>query len=651
MNQKKIKQKLLIFLAVGLSVFTLQRHDGHLIFSKDSGFCLNGQTISITPPQKTDTIYYTLDGTPPSSTNGFLYVEPIKLTPNISKSAYFARDDFSLLPQYHPGSVDKAVILKAIAMDTSGKVIDTASKIYFVDTEFASLSQKYADIPILSIVGNPQDLFGYEDGILITGKDTDEWIGSYTDDQGLGFNEHLATLCENELQGFLVDYHIAANFNRTGKEAERLIQLDYFSNKDHLFSQLAGIRRRGKASSVGQQKGLNIYFREEYGGKQCVEDLFSNGVRPSRCSLKRPSAIYADAFISDLVRDRALIPLYYTPVSVFLQGEYWGTYCMYERWDKLFFLKHLGLEAVSIIKSGHSTDDDIASEEEFNGLIQYASKNDMSQDENYNYISNRIDIQSLIDHYCTRIFVDDIDSEEQYNVLVWKSTVNMHDGNEKWHWALYDIDSSFNDFTRNNTNVQIRDGRRGFLQHNLISGLLKNPHFKEQFVISFCDMINFNFSYEHTKKLFSEKVISIKDYLCYNEERFLGSVPFAKETVDSRTDHIMEFLHYRPKYIMESIQDALGLKKPVGVKVVLRGNSDRKTPIKINTSRIDINSSEHILHYFPNYAIRCSVLDDYQNSFKQWEIKHSNGQVDVYSSQSIEIVPEEGLVISYVQKS
>lgn len=134
-----------------------------LTASMDSGFYDNDFIVSLLAP-KGEKIYYTLDGTQPTKESD-IYDVPIKITncndksPIYSNMAYnsFNMDNSTL------NNVTMGTILRAVLMDEDGNITQEIKRSYFVGID---VEQQYNSLPIISLIGNPDDLFGEENGVL-----------------------------------------------------------------------------------------------------------------------------------------------------------------------------------------------------------------------------------------------------------------------------------------------------------------------------------------------------------------------------------------------------------------------------------------------------------------------------------------------------
>lgn len=599
--------------------------------SKISGFYTDEFELVITADVGNE-VYYTLDGTTPTKENAILYQNPILITDaSKNENVLSARKDFSANEYYIPDYlVDKGTVIKARAYDTEENYSDVVTAIFFVNGKDNILSDKYVvpNIPVLSLVADPDDLCGYDRGILVLGHKFDEYIASLNG--------------ESVQKENLYDYKVIANFNQKGRAWERKAQLSFFENGELRMEQEVGIRKRGKSSSAGAQKGFNIYAREFYSDTASFEhDVFHTGEVTDKITLKYGNCLLKDGFITDLVADRDLIPFHYSPVSFFLNGEYWGTYTMVEKYGEDFFENYYGINSVTIFCNGVI---DIGNQQDnLRDVIKWAGENDLSDEFNYATISEIVDLQSLIDYYCTRIYMDDIDSHETYNMMAWKPQLDENNpyADGKWHWAIYDIDASLIDYTRNNLTEQIREGRPAFLEHILIKALLQNEDFKKRFIISFTDMMNFNFSPDIVLPLYEERISELYNALQYNQLRFYG-----ESLDDNKFEVEKEFYQNRSVYVLKYLREAFDLNEPVEMSVF---TSEGTAKVQINTSCVQIDEVSNNMTYFPDMEIQLSVLPESEENFSEWIIRENDNEW-ISTDLSITLEPREGTEIILVTK-
>ena len=165
-------------------------------FSVKSGFYDSDFDLELNSESGTR-IYYTTDNTIPTEKstlyNGSIKISDASLNDNIaSAERNISSVDNTYIPDY---KVDKCNVIKAISIDEFGNTSSVSTAVYFVGFD---KKKGYDGISIMSLSLEPDDLFGYVQGIYTIGrtyrKSSDEVtsVANYTQ-RGIDW-ERLATL-------------------------------------------------------------------------------------------------------------------------------------------------------------------------------------------------------------------------------------------------------------------------------------------------------------------------------------------------------------------------------------------------------------------------------------------------------------------------
>ena len=135
-------------------------------FSAQSGFYEDAFSLTITAKDGAE-IYYTLDGSDPTA-ESLHYTEPITINDRSSEPDVLAKHTEITVPAPAPApkkAVDKATVVKVIAIDGNGKQSAVVTNTYFVG--FGGKSESYQNVKIISLITDEQNLFDPETGIYV----------------------------------------------------------------------------------------------------------------------------------------------------------------------------------------------------------------------------------------------------------------------------------------------------------------------------------------------------------------------------------------------------------------------------------------------------------------------------------------------------
>lgn len=262
---------------------------------------------------------------------------------------------------------------------------------------------------------------------------------------------------------------------------------------EHSFSRACGVGMRGWTSLELPKKSFGVVFRDGYGG-DLQANVFDNGVTrfhslAIRAGQDYPFTIFRNELAEDLCLDaggRAL-----TQASKFcvlyLNGEYYGIYCLKEDFSRQYFASHMGVskESVSNLRGPISIDSDLYDE-----IVFYAWNHDMSTDEAYRHVCEQMDIDSLIDWFLLESYVNNTDI--QGNIRYLRSP----EIGGRWYMAFYDLDWSFlggipfSPLLEGQTHV-------GDQMPLLLQGLCQNPEFRARVLTRYGELVRGVLSDEH----------------------------------------------------------------------------------------------------------------------------------------------------------
>lgn len=295
------------------------------------------------------------------------------------------------------------------------------------------------------------------------------------------------------------DDGLLAAQNRFDRSVERSAHIEYFDGGQS-FSLDCAIKLHGGVSrerSLGAKHSYKIVFRPRYGGAPLEFPLFGEEYVTSfyslllRCGEDSPRAVVRDELLTGIARreSEGLLVMNARYCVLYLNGEYRGLYALKESLSSGFYAVHYGVskESVDMHRAG------VEESEDYLALYRFVSENDMTVEENYRYVAERIDLTGMADWCVYEAY--SANSDIAVNVRYYRST----EGDGKWRYAFYDLDEGMN---RNGTFHYVLAGGSNLLPRKL----LKNAEFQDLFLK--------RMAYHLQHGLSAESVLTELDSLC-----------------------------------------------------------------------------------------------------------------------------------------
>ncbi len=399
-----------------------------------SGVYDNVTSVSVTISGEGD-IYYTLDGT----------------TPTTSSNKYNG-----------PFEIAETKAVRAVSFSADKMKSKTACATYVINEN--------DNLPVMTLNVDYDDLYSQSSGILATGYNASSVFPYY-----------------------------GANYWKTW---EKQCTAEFFEDDDS-FSVDCGIRVFGAYSRGLDKKSFQLKFRDMYGQDELIYQVFDDldDVKSFEALVLRSGsqdyvhAMVRDEFFTSLLKTYSdnIYVQSYKPCVVYLNGEYYGIYFLREKVNSDYVAKHLNAkeEATDLLSGSESVI--YGSREEFQELRSFVETHDMTNEENYRYVEERVDFVSLIDFTIGEFYSG---NQDNGNVKWFRNTASS---DTRWHWIYFDLDWGF--YWDVKLDFYLRKSGQaayGFPKINaLIGNLLDNSEFRTLFLE--------RMSY-HIKNTFSEEV-------------------------------------------------------------------------------------------------------------------------------------------------
>ena len=516
-------------------------------FSIEGGFYNEPVTLSLYGPQGVS-IYYTTDGSDPTP-DSTLYTGPIRLT-DVSgeENKLSARTDVSpgfelSLFSIPKDPVPKANVVRAACFDENGAFSETETASYFIGYDG---KEGFVSYPVVSLVTDPDNFFGDENGIYVLGKE---------------YEKYRKELEEGKAEEADPWVWIPANYLQRGQLYEREVHIEYFdTNRVHSASQSAGARIKGNSSRSLAQKSLNLYARAAY-GKDHFDPPMTLGSL-SRHSLTLYSGAQdmdlkiQDMLGAELLSDKDVAVLSEKPCQVFLNGEYWGLYLITERYDAAFLNEHFGIpedEAV-IIKAEELVAGTQADLLEYEKLKDFVRNSDFSKEENYRQFQELVDIDSFLNYYCAEIFFGHETDWPVYNSACFKSRTRSGDGGKyrdgRWRYMLYDVNGLMN-LENVSSNTVVSALQLDFV----LPKLMENRSFRSDFLNRMRSFIEEDLAEERIDPLIESLAARVRPGITVYYERYFSEQGKDLAWFEKETEELKQFFHERGSYVLSYLQE------------------------------------------------------------------------------------------------
>lgn len=432
-----------------------------IFFSHPNGLYKETIQLELMSNYAHNTIYYTLNGSMPDDRSS-KYEQALSLEDQTGRENLISGIRTS--EQWiSPGNdIYKFPVVRAVVYSQGCPASPVYSKSFFINK---NIQNKY-EIPVVSLITDPENLFDKEYGIYVRGKHE--------------------------------------NYGQGGKEWERPAHFEYFDPDGELqIDQNIDIRIHGGGSRSAPQKSLRLYARDKYGTAHFQYPFFKQ--KPALTSFKTlilrsvrdwSGTMFKEELCHHLVRDLDLDYMAGQTVIAFINGEYWGIHSLRERQDINYVRNNHQISISGIDIIAHALYSGLVVEEgdetEYTRLLAQLESSDLSDDNIYRSFSESIDLQNFIDYYITELYFANGDFPHN-NVKIWRP----HEGDGKWRLFFFDCDNCMtrtnydhiSEYTNPSDYLQIHEDWTTFI----FQKLLENKEFRDSLYHQFLIHLNSTF--------------------------------------------------------------------------------------------------------------------------------------------------------------
>lgn len=474
---------------------------GEPTFSFPGGFYQESLQLTIKPGSGAGTIYYTLDGSMPTTES---------------------------IPYHSPISISRTTVVRAREIVANALLKPPVTHTYFLNENIA--------LPVISLTTNPPNLWDPDSGIYVLGRSYEPGMPNF----GANFWEdwerpvHVEFFEPGGQPGFQVDagLQIFGGWSR------------YFAQKS------LAIFARG---TYGAGKIVYPIFPDKP-----IKEFEAFILRNSGNDWR--STLFRDGLMQSLLKNTTLDLQAYRPAVIFLNGAYWGIQNIREKINEHFVAANSGvdpddvdlLEYDGAVIEGENT--------HYLALLDYLAKQDPRLSATYDSVKTLIDVDNFLDYQIAQIYFDNQDWPGN-NIKFWRPRTP----GGRWRWLIFDTDYGFgllNGAAYRNNTLEFATATNGPDWPNppwstfLLRRLLENAEFKTAFINRFADHLNATF----LPGRINQRIDEIKSLLEPEIPRHRGKW---SESVNSWTQNVQIlrlFANYRPTYVKSHLTAKFKLK-------------------------------------------------------------------------------------------
>ena len=339
-------------------------------------------------------------------------------------------------------------------------------------------------------------------------------------------------------------------YNNIYEEAEQRVHLEYFDpiTKEY-WQRNSKIKLGGGWSKGFPQRTLNLNFKKDENGnknEKVTTEIFPNRKMCGKTDKKLSNFIRfrlhnggncfeANSGFNDAILQRAMFgtnisTTAYRPCLVYLNSEYWGLMSIREHYSDYYLKQNYGVDDDNVtmfeVKGDIIYDDGdengVAYINELKTLLndaRFNSGNEATVEAAFNELSEKVDMDSLVDALLSEIYCCNWDYVGNYNNLkMWRvmetSDKKYEDG--KWRFCLHDADFAFTE----TTNFLDKTVAHSYNNWPLVNICMRSRNFRQKMVARAQELIDTNLKAQNLIDITNSMYNEVKPYKSNSGKRW-----------------------------------------------------------------------------------------------------------------------------------
>ena len=502
-----------------------------------------------------------------------------------------------------PIKLTKSTVIRARIFATGYRPTTTQTKVYLHDLDH--------DLPVISLVTESKNFYDIDSGIYVFGREFEQAFP-----------------------------HFGANF---WEDIEKPVHISLMDGQGQAFYEFdAGVKIFGGWSRAFNQRSLSIFARKQYGLSQIDYPLFQHlAYQDFEAIVLRnsgndwSSTMCRDGILTGLMRSSHVDVQAYQPVATYLNGSYFGMYNMREKINEHSLASKHDLNSNDITILEKNSEVIKGSNQEYKELIEYVTSNDISQDDHYQHVRNRVDIKNYIQYQVAQIFFDNTDWPGN-NIKYWKHQKG------KWRWVLFDTDFGFGIWNRSNVsnntlNFALETSGPSWPNPPwstlLFRKLISNLEFRNLFINQYADELNSRFLSQRVRSHIDSTTQRIAKEISKHRSRW----PQSANRWQSDVNAMKLFASQRPSIAKNHIISEFNL--PNFHRLTVSQPDQTSGYVRVNSLKID--QANWSGDYFSSVPVAVKAIPAREHTFSHWsgDLTGNNPEVTLDLSRRKTITP------------
>lgn len=485
--------------------------------------------------------------------------------------------------------IDTTTAIRAIAFEEGKLASSIVSRTYFINTSHS--------LPVISIMGDPDDFWSWERGILVNGGPNAE-----TEWPFWGSN-------------YWVDREIPVN-------------VEYFESSGELGIEFRSDLKThgGRGARVNPMKPMRILVKKKYGFRTLDYPFFYNRdqIKFKRIVLRNASGDYNNAHCRDAFLARYFIDsnldldvLAHQPVAVYVNGAFYGIENLREKSDEYYLQHHYN---VDIDQLDLLEEDTLISKGDFvifDSMHQYITTHDLSEQANFDVASSMYDEKNIAEGFIVQSALNNGDWLHN-NTKFWRERKE----GARWRYFIFDLDIAmgrhgWSDYKINNFGDLLNNYADSNRHVNIFRSFLNNETYRFYFINRYADLLNTIFRPSIFRHEVDRTLAELEPEMPLHFDRWQW--PGFDVWKNDRTPKLYEYLEERPAYARDDIREYFDL--PNEITLQLNTYPEGAGLIKINTISPDELPWDGV--YFNGVPVTLTILPSPGFTFDHWQSTHT----------------------------